>query len=123
MQMRSPWPTGCWPVPNKRVLRWLALPWVLGMAAGLAWAQTGIFAGADLALGRQLMDQHRCEACHARHVGGDGTDVYNPAGRLKTAGLLRGMVEACNTQLNLGLFPEEVTAVAAVLNRDHYRFK
>lgn len=123
MQMRSPWPTGCWPVPNKRVLRWLALPWVLGMAAGLAWAQAGIFAGADLALGRQLMDQHRCEACHARHVGGDGTDVYNPAGRLKTPGLLRGMVEACNTQLNLGLFPEEVTAVAAVLNRDHYRFK
>ena len=47
----------------------------------------------------------------------------NPAGRLKTPGLLRGMVEACNTQLNLGLFPEEVTAVAAVLNHDHYRFK
>jgi hypothetical protein len=25
--------------------------------------------------------------------------------------------------LNLGLFPEEVTSVAAVLNRDHYKFK
>ena len=37
--------------------------------------------------------------------------------------LLRGMVEQCNTELNLGLFPEEATAVAAVLNRDHYRFK
>ncbi len=33
------------------------------------------------------------------------------------------MVEGCNTQMNLGLFPEEVTAIAAVLNRDHYRFK
>jgi hypothetical protein len=32
------------------------------------------------------------------------------------------MVEQCNTELNLGFFPEEVTAVAAVLNRDHYRF-
>jgi len=32
------------------------------------------------------------------------------------------MVEQCNTELNLGLFPEEVTSVAAVLNRDHYRF-
>jgi hypothetical protein len=25
--------------------------------------------------------------------------------------------------LNLGFFPEDVTAVAAVLNRDHYKFK
>ena len=33
------------------------------------------------------------------------------------------MVESCNTEMNLGLFPEDVTAVAAVLNRDHYKFK
>jgi hypothetical protein len=32
------------------------------------------------------------------------------------------MVDYCSTELNLGLFPEEVTAVAAVLQRDHYRF-
>jgi hypothetical protein len=32
-------------------------------------------------------------------------------------------VENCSTRLNLQLFPEEVTAIAAVLNRDHYRFK
>ena len=32
------------------------------------------------------------------------------------------MVEYCSTELNLGLFPEEVTAIAAVLQRDHYRF-
>jgi len=36
---------------------------------------------------------------------------------------LRGMVEQCNTELNLGLFPEEVHSVAAVLARDHYKFK
>ena len=40
-----------------------------------------------------------------------------------TAGALRGMVEQCNTELGLGMFPEEVSAVAAVLNRDHYRFR
>jgi hypothetical protein len=49
--------------------------------------------------------------------------MYRPLGKINTAGFLRGMVEQCNTELNLGLFPEEVTAVAAVLNRDHYRFK
>ena len=33
------------------------------------------------------------------------------------------MVERCNTELTLGMFPEDVIAVSAVLNRDHYRFK
>lgn len=82
-----------------------------------------IFRGADLALGHKLMADHRCAACHANKVGGDGSRIYRPQGRIVTAGLLRGMVEQCNTELNLGLFPEEVTAVAAVLNRAHYRFE
>jgi len=34
-----------------------------------------------------------------------------------------GMVEMCNTTMNLGMSREEVTAVAAVMNRDHYKFK
>ncbi len=49
--------------------------------------------------------------------------IYKPAGRINEAGLLRGMVEQCNSTLNMQMFPEEVTAVAAVLNRDHYKFK
>jgi hypothetical protein len=32
-------------------------------------------------------------------------------------------VETCNLELNLTLFPDEVTSISAVLNRDHYRFK
>jgi hypothetical protein len=55
-------------------------------------------------------------------VGGDGSAIYRPTGRINTAGFLRGMVEQCNTELKLSLFPDEVTAIAAVLNRDHYRF-
>ena len=56
-------------------------------------------------------------------MGGDGSAIYNPKGRINTPGLLRGMVEGCNTKFNFGLFPEEVTAIAAVLNRDYYKFK
>lgn len=82
-----------------------------------------IFRDADLKLGEQLIAEHRCAACHARKVGGDGTAIYRPAGRINAAGFLRGMVEQCNSELRLQLFPEEVTAIAAVLNRDHYRFK
>jgi hypothetical protein len=106
--------------------------WIFGTVAGaallvarLAVAQPAaeLFKDADLALGQRLMQEHRCLECHRSKVGGDGSAIYGRSGRITTAGFLRGMVEQCNTELNLGLFPEEVSAVAAVLNRDHYRFK
>ncbi len=90
----------------------------------LAQAQGAeIFKGADLVLGAKLIAENKCAQCHAGKVGGDGSAIYRPQGRIHNAGLLRGMVENCSTQLNLQLFPEEVTAIAAVLNRDHYQFK
>ena len=99
---------------------------VLAAAAAAASAQgptrLHVWPEADLALGERLIREHRCTECHARKVGGDGTSIYRPLGRINTPGALRGMVDFCSTELNLGLFPEEVTAVAAVLQRDHYRF-
>jgi hypothetical protein len=95
----------------------------MALAAGPALAQVPeIFKDADLALGAKLIAEHQCSACHVRRVGGDGSAIYRPTGRINTPGALRGMVDYCSTELNLGLFPEEVTAVAAVLQRDHYRF-
>lgn len=101
----------------------------LGVASAVVFCQatcaqaSPLFVGADMALGERLVAEHNCQACHQRKVGGDGSAIYKPAGRINTPGALRGMVEYCNTELNLGMFPEEVTAVAAVLNRQHYRFK
>ena len=95
----------------------------LSAAFVCAHAQPAIFHGADLGLGQKLIDENKCVACHATKVPGDGSAIYKPQGRINTPGLLRGMVEQCNTELNLGMFPEEVNAVAAVLNRDHYKFK
>jgi len=97
----------------------------IALAAGLvgvAAAEPALFKDADYKLGAELIATHRCSQCHAQRVGGDGSDIYKPKGRINTPGFLRGMVEQCNSQLNLGLFPEEVTAIAAVLNRDHYKF-
>lgn len=82
-----------------------------------------LYAGADLKQGEKLIAEHKCTACHQQKMGGDGSAMYRPAGKVNTLGALRGMVEACNQQLNLGLFPDEVNSVSAVLNRDHYRFK
>lgn len=86
-------------------------------------AQTpSIFRSANLANGQALIAQHACTQCHITKVGGDGSTIYRPTGRINSAGFLRGMVEQCNASLNLSLFPEDVTDIAAVLNRDHYRF-
>lgn len=95
----------------------------LALLAGGAAAQGRLFDGADLALGERLLKEHRCAECHARRVGGDGSAIYRPAGRISNAARLVGQVEFCNTEMNLGLFPEDVTAVAAVLDRDHYHFE
>lgn len=98
---------------------------VAAWASPAASAQTAaaLFRDADIKLGEQLIRQHKCTECHVRRLGGDGSAIYRPQGRYNTPGRLRGMVEYCSTELNLGMFPEEVSAVAAVLNRDHYKFK
>lgn len=95
----------------------------LWVSAAGAQSAAEIFRDADLALGARLYQEHACADCHMRKFGGDGNSIFRPAGRINTPGFLRGMVEQCNTELNLGLFPEEVSSIAAVLNRDHYRFK
>lgn len=102
----------------------LAAGWLVNgpAAAQKATWVPEIFRDADLALGEKLIRENKCSECHIRNVGGDGLSLYNPKGRISTPGALRGMVDYCSTQLNLGFFPEEVTAVAAVLQRDHYRF-
>lgn len=81
------------------------------------------YADADLAAGEKLLREHDCAACHIRKVGGDGSSIYRPAGRINTPSALLTMVERCNTELSLQLFPEDVLSIAAVLQRDHYRFR
>ncbi len=92
--------------------------------ASIANAQQHLlFKDADLNAGEKLIAENQCNECHIRRVGGDGSAIYKPKGRINTAGALRGMVEYCNTELNLGFFPEDTNAVAAVLNKQHYKFR
>lgn len=112
-------------------------PWRIALAAALAgaawgWSGPSVAAGeaaawtelqqADAAHGRKLIAQHKCSDCHARRVGGDGSAIYRPAGRISRPAALLAMVEMCNTELNLQLFPDDVAAIAAALNQTHYRF-
>lgn len=108
-----------------RIRRAIAPLLISGLFALPAAAQqdASIFRDADIPSGEKLIVEHQCNACHIKKFGGDGTQIYRPQGRINTAGFLRGMVEQCNTELKLQLWPEDVTAIAAVLNRDFYRFK
>ena len=99
---------------------------ILVLFAGVSMAnaqQHPIFKDADLQAGEKLIAENQCNECHIRRVGGNGSAIYNPKGRINTTGALRGMVEYCNTELNLGFFPEDTNAVAAVLNKRHYKFR
>jgi hypothetical protein len=107
-----------------RFMSLLAL--VFGLGCGTVAADERMpaeFRGADLALGERLIRENKCSECHVRRVGGDGSAIYRPTGRISRPAALLAMVEMCNTELKLQLFPEDVQAMAAVLQRDHYRFK
>lgn len=94
------------------------------MLSGAGWAQQHpLFKDADLAQGEKLIAENKCDACHIRRVGGDGSAIYRPQGRIDSAPALRGMVEYCNTELNLGFFPEDTNSVAAALNLRYYKFR
>jgi hypothetical protein len=102
--------------------QWLLILSLLGGSTVHA-QQHPLFKEADLQLGEKLIAENKCNECHIRRVGGDGSTIYKPTGRINNAGALRGMVEYCNTELNLGFFPEDTNAVAAVLNKQHYKFR
>ena len=99
----------------------------LVLATAAAWG-CGLANAADPAKdvhagARKLIAEAKCEACHAKKVGGDGPGIYTRAQRIvKTKARVAAQVALCNTELNLGLFPEDETAIAAYLNAMYYKF-
>jgi mono/diheme cytochrome c family protein len=77
-----------------------------------------------LANGKKLVAESKCEACHIRKAGGDGSSIYTRAERrVTTRSKLLAQVGRCNNELNLGLFPDDEAAIAAYLNATHYKLK
>jgi len=100
-----------------------ALSVVLSMAA------TGVFAAPVTTeplvnTGKKLTAEAKCETCHASKLGGDGSTMYSRADRRVTSkSALLAQVSRCNTELSLGLFPDDEVAIAAYLNASYYKFK
>ncbi len=88
-----------------------------------AWAgdpESGRALYQDVMLERTIKGQHytdaNCETCHQ-------ASFYQRSDRKVTSlAMLETYVEGCNTNLDVGWFPDEVTDVAAWLNREYYRF-
>ena len=97
-------------------------------AFGLATALTAMAAPeSNTALhdsGKKLVAEAKCEACHISKVGGDGAAMYTRKDRRVTSrSKLLTQVARCNSELSLGLFPDDEAAIAAYLNATHYKFK
>lgn len=104
-------------------------PYIRAVAIWIALGATQVLGAAEannaiLESGRKLALEAKCEACHNRKIGGDGSAIYTRKDRRVTAKTkLLPQVARCNNELSLGLFPEDEAAIAAYLNATHYRFK
>lgn len=80
-------------------------------------------AAPDVAEGRKLVGEKKCETCHHNKTLGDAKAVYLRKDRkVATLEKLKAQVALCNTELNLGLFPEDEEHIVAFLDKTYYRF-
>ncbi|WP_067869558.1 hypothetical protein [Neptuniibacter marinus] len=58
-----------------------------------------------------------CETCH------DSSLYMSEQRKVTTFAKLEAFVEGCNTNLDVGWFPEDVADVASYLNKEYYKFE
>ena len=94
------------------------------LACALIGASASVFATVNYENGKEI-DQHKCYACHAKKTGfGNGDMIYTRSdSKVNSLAKLKTMVERCNTELRLDLFPEDEADVIAYLNKQFYKFK
>jgi hypothetical protein len=78
----------------------------------------------DIQNGKKLHNE-KCYQCHAEKSGlGNGDVIYTRSDRkVHNLNKLKGMVNTCNTQLRLDLFPEDEADIISHLNYEFYKFK
>jgi hypothetical protein len=102
----------------------LSLCLAVAMSSAAATSGSSAADKTTLANGKKLIAESKCEACHIRKAGGDGSSIYTRADRrVTTRSKLLAQVGRCNNELNLGLFPDDEAAISAYLDATHYRFK
>jgi hypothetical protein len=89
----------------------------------LMFACLPALAAGDPAQGGKLVAEKKCEICHNNKTLGDAKAVYLRKDRkVTTLAKLKAQVALCNSELNLGLFPEDEEHIVAFLDQTYYRF-
>lgn len=93
------------------------------LAIVLTAAMPAALAQGDAAAGRKLVEEKKCEACHQK-THGKAKPIYLRENRKVTSWeKLKAQVAMCNSELNLGLFPEDEEHVAAFLDQAYYKLR
>ena len=80
-------------------------------------------AAGDPAQGAKLVQEKKCETCHHNKTLGDAKAIYLRKDRRVTSiEKLKAQVAACNSELNLQLFPDEEEHIVSFLDKTYYRF-
>lgn len=89
-----------------------------------AFVGTSALAGPSAAEGRRLVEENKCETCHHNKTLGQAKAIYLRKDRRVTSlEKLKVRVAACNTELDIGLFPEDEEHIVAFLNDTYYGFR
>jgi len=92
------------------------------LAAAALLALPALGAG-DPAQGEKLVAEKKCEACHRTKTPADAKAIYLRKNRTVTSlAKLKSQVAACNSALDLQLFPEDEEHIVAYLDRAYYKF-
>jgi hypothetical protein len=80
-------------------------------------------AAGDPAQGAKLVQEKKCETCHHNKTLGDAKAIYLRKDRRVTSlAKLKAQVAACNSELNLQLFPDEEEHIVTHLDKTYYKF-
>lgn len=86
------------------------------LAGGSVLLLTSLACVASEGVDAHALIEKNCTSCH-------GSEMYTRDNRkIGSYSALETQVEACNTNLDTGMFPEEVEAVAQRLNEEYYKF-
>jgi cytochrome c553 len=100
-----------------------AIAWMAFLSGTAAQTPPALFKTGSSEAGRTLVEKD-CVSCHAARFPGDPDKMYTRAERkVKTPAQLLTQVQACNTNLGKGYFPDEEEHIAAYLNLQFYQFK
>ncbi len=101
----------------------VAIAWMTFLSGAAAQTPPAPFKAGNSEAGRTLVEKD-CVSCHAARFPGDPDKMYTRAEhKVKTPAQLLTQVQACNTNLGKGYFPDEEEHIAAYLNLQFYQFK